>query len=100
MARGQRIDLLKAAEKDRIGINQKRLNATPNKALECDVNVALAAGVSYNDMKPERTSRGMQIRYNDLDVRIGGIGEETDNFWGRVRATPRAVSLPSPLGEG
>src|SRR6516162_6415465 len=77
MARGQGIDLLQATEKDRIGVNQKCLNATPNKAFECGVKLALAAGVSDNDAKAEHTRRGMQIRYNDLD---GRIGKETDDF--------------------
>ena len=80
MARGQAGDLLQAGEKDRIGIDQKCLNATPNKAFEYDVNVALAAGLSENELKPEHTSRVMQIRYNGLDVRIGRIGEKTDDF--------------------
>ena len=30
--------------------------------------------------EPERTSRVMQIRYDGLDVRIGRIGEQTDDF--------------------
>src|SRR5262249_31175164 len=80
MVRGQRIDLLEATEEDRVGINQKCLNATPNKAFECTVKAALGACVSDYYVKPERTSRGMQIRYNYLDVRVGRIGEKTDDF--------------------
>src|SRR5262245_2557117 len=77
-ARRRRIEVLQAAEKDRISINQQRLNATPNKALECHVNVALAVGVSHNEFKPECTRRGMQLRHNSLDVGISGIDEEAD----------------------
>src|SRR5262245_12986312 len=77
-ARRRRIEVLQGAEKDRISINQQRLNATPNKALECHVNVALAVGVSHNEFKPECTRRGMQLRHNSLDVGISGIDEEAD----------------------
>src|SRR5262249_26180531 len=67
-ARSRRNEVLQAAEKDRISINQQRLNATPNKALECHVNVALAVSVSDNEFKPQCTRRGMQLRHNSLDV--------------------------------
>ena len=60
MARGQRIDLLEATEEDRVGINQKCLNATPNKAFECAVKTALAACVPDYDIKPKRSSRRCQ----------------------------------------
>jgi hypothetical protein len=80
MARCHGRDLLPAAEKDRIRVDQQRLNAMPSKIVERDLNVTLGIGIPDYDIESERMRGGTQVRQDRRDVRICRISEETNNF--------------------